>query len=104
MTNTVRINFDTSSEIKQKIKVYTSVHNLTIREFFEELLEEKFNSDVQPLTEEEQKEINEAIEFFKDKPKYNFSSKEMDQMVVKVKNGESLINLLGMDCLNDWFF
>lgn len=98
MTNTVRINFDTSFEIKQKIKVYTSVNNLTMREFFEELIEEKFNSDIQSLTEEEQKEIDEAFEFFKDKKKYNFSASELNNIANRVKNNnEDLATLLNMN-------
>lgn len=98
-TNTVRVNFDTSFEIKQMIKVYTSVNNLTMREFFEELILEKFsNKDIQPLTEEEEKEINEAFEFFKDKPKYNFSVSELNNIAYRVRNnGEDLATLLKMN-------
>ncbi|MFC0322435.1 hypothetical protein ACFFHT_02475 [Gallibacterium melopsittaci] len=101
--NTVRINFDTDFETKQKIKIYTSAHNLTMREFFEELIEEKFNSDVQSLTEEEQKEIDEAFEFFKDKKKYNFSSSELNNIANRVRNNnEDLATLLNMnEFIND---
>ncbi|MFC0308514.1 hypothetical protein ACFFHK_02180 [Gallibacterium trehalosifermentans] len=104
MTATARINFETSLDLKKAIKMFTVQHNMTIREFFEELAMEKlaqYNSDVQPLTAEEEEIMNEAYEFFSTKEMHHFSKEEFDEIVEKVKKGEDLRVLLKMDYIND---
>ncbi len=93
-----RINFDTSEEMKHKIKVYTSIHQITIKEFFEQMLNDFFAAG-EDLTEEEREIIARSMAFF-DKPENQHLTTPLTQdealkIGEKVRNGESLAKLLG---------
>ncbi|OOR98670.1 hypothetical protein B0186_08880 [Canicola haemoglobinophilus] len=102
-TTTTRMNFEVSEFRKRQIKAYVSLKNITIKDFFESLLNEKLgpeqSANIQDLTEEEKAIFDDADIFFSENSELckKVGLEESVKIAEKVRAGGDLATLLGYE-------
>ncbi|NBI40273.1 hypothetical protein GVX86_02040 [[Haemophilus] felis] len=103
MTATTRMNFEVSEFRKRQIKTYVSLKNITIKDFFESLLREKFGQEyaanIQDLTAEDKAIFEETTLFFAENQQLckKLGAEQSLKIAEQVRNGADLATLLGYE-------
>lgn len=102
-TATTRMSFEVSEFRKRQIKTYVSLKNMTIKDFFESLLNEKLGTEqsanIQDLTEEEKKIFADADIFFSENHELckTIGLEKSVKIAERVRAGADLATLLGYE-------
>lgn len=104
MTTATRMNFEVSEFRKRQIKTYVSLRNMTIKDFFESLLSEKFGQEqattsILDLTEEEKAIFEDADLFFAENQQLckKIGAEQSLKIAEQVRAGSDLATLLGYE-------
>ncbi|NBI42514.1 hypothetical protein GVX76_03260 [[Haemophilus] felis] len=103
MAATTRMNFEVSEFRKRQIKTYVSLKKMTIKDFFESLLIEKFgqehSANIQDLTAEEKAIFEETALFFAENQQLckSLGAEQSLKIAEQIRNGADLSTLLGYE-------